>query len=189
MKPNSTRFCTYCWKFGHMVKFCWSINRKKLNEQNAPRQPKETYSQNYPNQSKSPNNYRPKTNDRSNARRGRRDSPSVAKCNRTRSNSYSGTVRFEARPDKVNSLYDTLKSCNPLNKSSLGTKKVRIQMTLLTHLELECPANNFLMVFSNTPSETQIKIIALALSFWLILAQLAPLSPVIHSQRLKNFNH
>ena len=28
---------------------------------------------------------------------------------------YSGKIRFEARNDKVNSLCDTLQSCNPLN--------------------------------------------------------------------------
>ena len=36
-------------------------------------------------------------------------------------------------------------------------------MTLLTHLELECPANIFKLNYSNTPSEIQIKIMALAL--------------------------
>ena len=115
MKQDFTRFCTYCKKSGHTVKFCWSLKRKKLNEEKAPPQPKETYSQNYPNRSKSPNTYRSNSNDRSNAQRGRSDSPYVTNRNRSRSNSYSGTVRFEARPDKVNSLYDTLQSCNPLN--------------------------------------------------------------------------
>ena len=115
VKQDFTRFCTYCKKSGHTVKFCWSLKRKKLNEEKAPPQPKETYSQNYPNRPKSPNNYRSSSNDRSNAQRGRSDSPYVANRNRSRSNSYSGTVRFEARPDKVNSLYDTLQSCNPLN--------------------------------------------------------------------------
>ena len=115
MKQDFTRFCTYCKKSGHTVKFFWSLKRKKLNEEKAPLQPTETYSQNYPNQPKSPNTYRSNSNDRSNAQRGRSDSPYVANRNRSRSNSYSGTVRFEARPDKVNSLYDTLQSCNPLN--------------------------------------------------------------------------
>ena len=115
MKQDFTRFCTYCKKSGHTVKFCWSLKRKKLNEEKAPRQPKETYPQNYPNRSKLPNTYRSNSNDRSNAQRGRSDSPYVANRNRSRSNSYFGTVRFDARPDKVNSLYDTLQSCNPLN--------------------------------------------------------------------------
>ena len=81
---------------------------KKLNEEKAPPQPKKTYSQNYSNRSKSPKNYRSNPNDRPNAQRGRSDSSYVANRNRSRCNSYSGTVRFEARPDKVNSLYDTL---------------------------------------------------------------------------------
>ena len=115
MKQDFTRFCTYCEKSGNTVKFCWSLTKKKLNEEKPPHQPKETYSQNYPNQPKSPNNYKSNSNDRSNAQRGRSDSPYVANRNRSRSNSYSGTVRFEARPDKFNSLYDTLQSCNPLN--------------------------------------------------------------------------
>ena len=50
------------------------------------------------------------------------------------------------------------------------------------------PGQHFLLNFSNTPSETQIKIMASALSFLLILAQRGPLSTVIHSQRLKNFH-
>ena len=62
-------------------------------------------------------------------------------------------------------------------------------MTLLKHLELECPVNIFLLNYSNKPSETQIKIMALALSFLLILARRAPLSTVILSQRLKKLNH
>ena len=33
MKQDFTRFCTYCKKFGHTVKFCWSLKRKKLNEE------------------------------------------------------------------------------------------------------------------------------------------------------------
>ena len=115
MKQDFTRFCTYCKKSGHTVKFCWSLKRKKLNEEKAPPQPKKTYSQNHPNRSKSPNTYRANSNDRSNAERGRSDSPYVANLNRSRSNSYSGTVRFEARPDKVNSLYVTLQPFNSLN--------------------------------------------------------------------------
>ena len=161
---------------------------KKLNEEKAPPQLKETYSQNYPNQSKSPKNYRWNSKDRSNALIGSSDGPYVANRNRSRSNGYSGTVRFEARPDKLNSLYDTLQSCNLLNYSSLRTKKVRTQMTLLTHLELECPAKIFSLNYCKTPSETQIKIMPLALSFLLILAQRASLSTVIHSMRLKKFN-
>ena len=62
MKQDFTRFCTYCKKSGHRVKFCWSLKRKKLNEEKAPPQPKETYSQNYPNRSKSPNTYRANSN-------------------------------------------------------------------------------------------------------------------------------
>ena len=115
VKQDVTRFCTNCKKSGHTVKFCWSLKRKKLNEEKAPPQPKETYSQNYPNRSKMPNTYRSNSNDRSNAQRGRSDSPYVANRNRSRSNRYTGTVRFQARPDKVNSLYDTLQSCSPLN--------------------------------------------------------------------------
>ena len=46
-KHDFTRFCTYSKKSGHTVKFCWSLKRKKLNEEKAPSQPKETYSQNY----------------------------------------------------------------------------------------------------------------------------------------------
>ena len=115
MKQDFTRFCTYCKKSGYTRKILLVTQEKKLNEEKAPPQPKETYSQNYPNQSKSPNTYRSNSNDRSNAQRGRSDSPYVANRNCSRSNSYSGTVRFEARPDKVNSLYDTLQSCNPLN--------------------------------------------------------------------------
>ena len=51
------------------------------------------------------------------------------------------------------------------------------------------PGQLFLLKFSNTPSATQIKIIALALSFLLVLAYCAPLATVIHSQRLKKFKH
>ena len=102
-------------KSGPTVKFCWSLKRKKLIEEKAPPQSKESYSQNYPNHPKSPNTYRSNWNDRSDAQRGRSDSPYVANRNRSRSNSYYGSVRFEVRPDKVNSLYDTLQSCNPLN--------------------------------------------------------------------------
>ena len=160
MKHDFTRFCSYCKKTDHTVKFCWSLKRKKLNEEEkAPPQPKKTYSQNYPNQQKSPNNYKSNSNDRSNAQGGRSDSAYVANRNRSRSDSCSGAIRFEARPDKVNIRYDTLQSCNPLSKSSLRTKKVRIQLTLLT------PANIFKLNYSNTPSETQIKIMAIARSF------------------------
>ena len=67
MKQDFTQFCTYCKKSGHTVKFCWSLKRKKLNEEKAPSQAKETYPQNYPNRSKSPNTYRANSNDRSNA--------------------------------------------------------------------------------------------------------------------------
>ena len=68
----------------------------------------ETYSQNYPNQEKLQNIYRLKSSGRSIAQRGRIDSPYVANRIRSRSNSYSGTVRVEAGPHKFNSLYDTL---------------------------------------------------------------------------------
>ena len=61
-------------------------------------------------------------------------------------------------------------------------------MVLLTHPELECLANTFCLNYSNTPSEAQ-KNIGLNAQFFLILAQRAPLSTVIHSLRLKNFNH
>ena len=115
MKQDFSRFCKYCKKSGLTVKFCWSLRRKKLNEEKSPPQSKETYSQNYPNRSKSPNDYRSNSNDRANAQRVRRDRPYVAGPNRSRSSSYSGIVRFEARPDTVNSLYDTMQSCNPLN--------------------------------------------------------------------------
>ena len=30
MKQEFTRFCTYCKKSGHTVKFCWSLKRKNL---------------------------------------------------------------------------------------------------------------------------------------------------------------
>ena len=33
MKQDFTRLCTYCKKSGHTVKFCWSLKRKKLNEE------------------------------------------------------------------------------------------------------------------------------------------------------------
>ena len=96
LKQDFTRFCTNCKKSGLTVNFCWSLKRKKLNEEKIRPQPKETNSQNYPNESKSPNNYRSKSNDRPNAQRGRTDSPYVANRNRSRNKSYSGTVRFEA---------------------------------------------------------------------------------------------
>ena len=62
-------------------------------------------------------------------------------------------------------------------------------MTLPTHLELECPTKIFSLNCSYTPSETQLKIMAVALSFLLIMAQRAPISSVIHSQRFKKFNN
>ena len=40
MKQDVTRFCTYCKKSSHTVYFCWSLKRKKLNEEKAPLQPK-----------------------------------------------------------------------------------------------------------------------------------------------------
>ena len=114
-KQDFTRFCTYCKKSGRTVNFCWSIKRKNPNEEKAPPQPKETYSQNHPSRSKLPNNYKSNSNDRSYAQRRRSDSPYVANRSCSRSNSYSGTLRFEARPEKIKLLYDTLQSCNPLN--------------------------------------------------------------------------
>ena len=59
-------------------------------------------------------------------------------------------------------------------------------MYLLTRLVLECSANAFQLNYSNRPSETQIKRLALA-RFFLVLVQQAPLSTVTHSQRLTNF--
>ena len=47
----------------------------------------------------------------------------------------------------------------------------------------------YLFNYSNTPSEKQIKLLALASGFLLILGQRAPLLTVTHSQRLKKFNH
>ena len=67
MKQDLTRFLTYCIKSGHTVKSCSSLKRKQLNEEKSLPQPEETYSQNYSNRSKTPNNYRSNTNDRSNA--------------------------------------------------------------------------------------------------------------------------
>ena len=107
MKQDFTLFCNYCKKSGHAVNFFWLLKEKKLNEEKAPPQPKEIFSQTNSNQQKLPKNY--KSN-----QRGRNDSPYVANRNRSRSNSYSGTVRSESKFHLVNSLYDTLQSCNPL---------------------------------------------------------------------------
>ena len=115
MKQDFTRFCNYCKKSGHTIKYCWTLKKKKENEEKPPPQPKETYAQNYPSRPKSPNNNTSQSDNRSNGQRGRSNSPYVSNGYRSRSNSYSGAVRFEAKPDKVNSLYDTLQSCNPLN--------------------------------------------------------------------------
>ena len=95
-------------------KFCWSL-RKKLNEEEANPQPNKTFSQNYQNRQKLPTIYKSNSNDRSNAQKGRSDIPYVAVRNRSRIDSYSGTVGFEAKTDKVNSLFDTLQSINLLN--------------------------------------------------------------------------
>ena len=70
MKQDFSRFRTYCKKSGHTVKFLVT-QEKKTNEEKAPPEPKEKYSQNYANRSKSPNKYRSNSNDRSNAQRGR----------------------------------------------------------------------------------------------------------------------
>ena len=112
-KQDVTRIGPYCKKFGHTIKFCWSLKKKKLDEEKTPPQPKETFSQNYPKQQKAPNKFQSNSNDRSSSQRGRSDSPYVSNRNRSRSNSYFGTVRFGARPDKLNLLYDTLQSCSP----------------------------------------------------------------------------
>ena len=114
MKQDFTRFCNYCKKSAHTIKYCW-ILKKKENEEKPPPQPKGTYAQNYPSRPKSPNTNASQSDNRSNGHRGRSNSHYAPNGYRSRSNSYSGAVRFEARPDKVNSLYDTLQSCNPLN--------------------------------------------------------------------------
>ena len=111
-KQHFIKFCKYCKKSGHTIKYCWTL-KKKENEEKPPSQPKETYAQNY---SSRPKSLKTSQSDyRSNGLRGRSNNPYVSHRYRSRSNSYSGAVRFEARPDKVNSLYDTLQSCNPLN--------------------------------------------------------------------------
>ena len=115
MKQDFTRFCNYCKKSGHTIKFCWTLKKKKENEEKPPPQRKETYAQNYQSRHQSPNNNTSQSDNRSNGQRGRNNSHYVSNGYRSRSNSYCGAVRFEARPDKVNSLYDTLQSCNPLN--------------------------------------------------------------------------
>ena len=114
MKQDFTRFCTYCKKSGHTMKIFSSLKKKKFNEDKAPPQPNETYSRYYPNRPKSPNKYTSNSNDRSTAQRGCSDNPYVVNRDHSRSNSNSATVRFETGPAKVNSLYDTLQSSNPL---------------------------------------------------------------------------
>ena len=52
MEQDFTRFCTYCKKSGHAVNFFWSLKEKKLNEEKAPPQPKEFFSQTNSNQQK-----------------------------------------------------------------------------------------------------------------------------------------
>ena len=66
---------------------CWSLEMTRLNEENAPSQPKETFSENYLNRLKLPNNYISNSNDCSNAERCRMDSPYVHNRNHSRSNS------------------------------------------------------------------------------------------------------
>ena len=104
IKQGFTRLSTYCNKSGHTVISLGHSREKKRNEEKATPQPNETYSQNCPNRSNLPNTHKPNSNDRSNVKKGRSDSPYAPHRNRSRSNNYSGTVRFEARPDKVNSL-------------------------------------------------------------------------------------
>ena len=183
-KQDFTRLCTYCKKSSHTMKFCWSKKKKRFTMEKAPHQPKETFSQKHPNQQKLPNLYRLKSNDHSIAQQCRSDISYVADRKRSRSNNYFGFVRFNVRPDKVNSLYDTLQSLSPLNKSSLQAKKVRNQITLPTYLELECAANIYYLNYSNTLPEIQMKTMALALSFF-ILAKGVPLSTVTPSEILK----
>ena len=132
-KLDFTRLRTYCKKLGHTIKFCLSQKKKKkFTMEKAPHQPKETTSQKEPNQQNLPNLYRLNSNDHSIAQKCRSDNSYVANRNRSRSNNYFGTVRSEVRPDKFNSLYDTLLSLRPLNKSILRTMEVRNQITAHT---------------------------------------------------------
>ena len=45
-----TRFGTYCGNSGNTIDICCSLTEKKLNEEEAPAQPKETCFHHYPNQ-------------------------------------------------------------------------------------------------------------------------------------------
>ena len=118
-KQDFTQFLHILKKIRPHNKILLVIEKKILSEEKAPPQQKETYSENYPSRRTSPKSYRSNTSDRSNAQRGHSDCPYVAYRNHSRSNTYSGFVRVEARPDRVNSLYDTLQLCNPLNQSSI----------------------------------------------------------------------
>ena len=89
---------------------------EERKREKPPSQPKETYAQNYPSRPKSPNTNTSQSDNRSNGLRGRSNSPYVSNGYRSKSNSYSRAVRFEARHDKVNSLYDTLPAVMPFFK-------------------------------------------------------------------------
>ena len=115
MKHDFTRFGKFCKKSGRTIKFCWSSKKEKHNGEKPSSQLKQTYFKNYPNRPKLPSNCISNSDDRSNAQGARSDSLYVANRNLSRRNSYSGTVCFDARPDKLISLYDTLQSCNVSN--------------------------------------------------------------------------
>ena len=125
MKQNFTRFCTYCKNSGHILNLFWSLKTKKTQRGKTTIPTKKTYSESHPGQSKSPKNYRSKSNEMSNTQRGRSESPYVPNSDRSRSNSYFGTVRSESRRDKLKSLYDTLQSSNPIHQSSLQNMEIR----------------------------------------------------------------
>ena len=109
MKQDFTRFCTFSRKFGHKIKFCWSF-QKKLNLMRK----KQLLNR-----------------DKLLLKITRTDQNRQILTDRTRTiavtpkeveatvltlqSGYSANIRFQARNDKVNSLYDTLQSCNPLN--------------------------------------------------------------------------
>ena len=70
MKQDFTRFCNYCKKAGHTIQYCWTLKKKKENEEKPPSQPKETYAQNYPSRPKSPNTNTSRSDNQSNGQRG-----------------------------------------------------------------------------------------------------------------------
>ena len=90
-KQDYTRPRSYCKKSGHKIKICWSKKIKKFTMEKTPHQPKETTL---------PNFYRVNSNDHSIAQKCCSDISYVANRNRSRYNTYFGTVRFEVRPNK-----------------------------------------------------------------------------------------